>query len=859
MKIIEFVRLVIIPGWKENTKLLTLAILSVAMGVALIVSILNANESIIEQFNHSTSLIQGKQTARLESVSGKTFTDQDLSPAFIEQLKDVEFAPVLEVKAIDEKSQQSITILGVDLLNDYHFRNYDFTNKSKLHKTDSQLEFKDLLDDENGGLIVTEKLAKKLKWNEANQSFFYGSRLLQVKVNDSIHLKDLGITKSEGGFIALTDITYLQKVFNHEKTYSALEFTKITPKELKEQLTLPEGFRLVDPSERRKEIESLTSAFRFNLQALSYIALLVAAYLISQTIFISFQRKNKLIGTLRVLGLSRWQSFVLIMLEALLIGLIGISIGCIFGLILSKFTLLLLSKTVNELYFSVRSNELILSAKGPLIAAGIGLATCILAGLPSAILSARVNPIINLRAISFKNFQQISPWLLGLFYLAGSLSLLFLFLAQTSLFAIPSRYLGFAMALVVLFGLGLISGLFLNGILRFFSSLNNWFGQLIRTKLSSNYIRLWIATGALICGLSMTISISLMIDSFRETVKDWVNDSLKADVYLSAIRKDQDNLNPQLLEIASGWPEVEEVNYLSKHQTNLNGKMAIIGGTNLKCQLRSLKFISQLPGLKKLLFDPENGNNYVLVSNTFAFKRSLEVGDTVLLDTFLGPKKLKIAGVYQDYSSEHGYLLMDRAYYLQLFKNDKISNIAFYLEPDAQLDSVLAKLNNIDPQILNLKAVKVQTNGELRKTVLKIFDQTFQVSYMFFWIALFISIMTVALTLFSCIEENSYLNLVNRYLGTTVKQLVAVEVSQGLLITIVSIILSIPGGYWLAIILKETVNNNSFGWIIYLHCNWLNISMIVGLALIGAVIGSLYPVWAARKLIVSNSLVREVG
>ena len=530
------------------------------------------------------------------------------------------------------------------------------------------------------------------------------------------------------------------------------------------------------------------------------------------------------------------------MLESLLLGLFGVILGCGLGLLLSKFVLISLQKTINELYFSVQSTELLFSAKGLIIGAIIGLTVSILAALPSAWFSTKVNPAFNLQEAAFKNFQFLPSSRLYFLYSVGGLILIFLIFTQNFLFEISNRYLGFIMALAALLGLSLLAGYFLALNLQWQASLQNWFSKLFSVRFSINFIRLWIATGALICGLSMTISISIMIDSFRQTVQSWVNDTLQADIYISSVYKDDESgFDENLLKTALTWPEVKAIDSLSKHKTFWNNKPIIIGGANLQIQVKNLKFIQADPELENKVL---NQNNYVIVSNTLALKHKLKLNSEIPLETFEGSVKMKVAGIYQDYSSEHGYILMRRELYTKLFKQSKITNMALYLAQNADEDTIRSKLPI---------SLKVQNNTQLRKTVLNIFDQTFQISYLFFWIALIISVLTVALTLFSCIEENAYLNQIKYYLGTTLGQIFSFELMQGFLIVCTALAFSLPGGYWLAYILKNTINNNSFGWIIYLNPNLQSIAFISGLAIFGALIGCLLPlvlVYRRKKMLV---------
>jgi putative ABC transport system permease protein len=96
-------------------------------------------------------------------------------------------------------------------------------------------------------------------------------------------------------------------------------------------------------------------------------------------------------------------------------------------------------------------------------------------------------------------------------------------------------------------------------------------------------------------------------------------------------------------------------------------------------------------------------------------------------------------------------------------------------------------------------------------------------------------------------------------LGVSLGQLYALEIGQSLIITFIALLVSLPSGYWLAYILQNTVNNNSFGWIIYLKVNSESIIFISICSLIGSVIGSIFPIWSQRKLIAATTLIREMG
>ena len=72
-------------------------------------------------------------------------------------------------------------------------------------------------------------------------------------------------------------------------------------------------------------------AFRWNLRVLSYISLVVGAFLIYNTISVSVVRRRGEIGVLRAVGASRATVLALFLAEAALLGIVGAAIGVALG------------------------------------------------------------------------------------------------------------------------------------------------------------------------------------------------------------------------------------------------------------------------------------------------------------------------------------------------------------------------------------------------------------------------------------------------------------------------------------------------------------------------------------------------
>src|SRR3989304_6548980 len=103
------------------------------------------------------------------------------------------------------------------------------------------------------------------------------------------------------------------------------------------------------PSEGRSQaVEQITSAFRTNLTALSLLGLTVGLFLIYNTMTFSVVQRRQVFGTLRALGVSGREIFILVLGEALLVGIVGSVLGILLGVLLGRGAVDQVSQTLNE-------------------------------------------------------------------------------------------------------------------------------------------------------------------------------------------------------------------------------------------------------------------------------------------------------------------------------------------------------------------------------------------------------------------------------------------------------------------------------------------------------------------------------
>src|SRR6185436_11284887 len=156
---------------------------------------------------------------------------------------------------------------------------------------------------------------------------------------------------------------------------------------------LPSSYALEKPGVRGDENQRMLRAFRWNLRVLSYISLIVGAFLIYNTISVSVVRRRAEIGVLRALGTSRIGVLWLFLGEALLLGLAGSLLGVLLGRLLAEGAVGLIADTVNSLYTSSRPAKVEMSLGAVLSGVVAGAAVALASAFAPAREAMGVAPV----------------------------------------------------------------------------------------------------------------------------------------------------------------------------------------------------------------------------------------------------------------------------------------------------------------------------------------------------------------------------------------------------------------------------------------------------------------------------------
>jgi putative ABC transport system permease protein len=164
-----------------------------------------------------------------------------------------------------------------------------------------------------------------------------------------------GVARAAGGDLLVTDLFTAQRLLGKEGSVDRVDIA-LDPGQPREAIAarvravLPAGLALQSPGRSAATADRMVRAFRFNLNALASLTLLVAMFLIANAVSISVLRRRPEIATLRALGASRSSIFAVFVAEGLAIGLLGTLLGEAGGIFLARAALKTVAGTVSSIY-----------------------------------------------------------------------------------------------------------------------------------------------------------------------------------------------------------------------------------------------------------------------------------------------------------------------------------------------------------------------------------------------------------------------------------------------------------------------------------------------------------------------------
>ncbi|MBZ0302638.1 MAG: ABC transporter permease, partial [Anaerolineae bacterium] len=778
-----------------------LFVIGVALGVAMVIAIDLANGSASRAFDLSTESITGRATHQING--GPSGVPTDIYTRLRVDLGLRAVAPVVSqyVRGVD-LGDQPLRLLGVEPFAEPPFRDY-LTDIEVAGQSENAFEALTAFIAQPDTILMSQPLAERF-------GIVVGDSITLRPGNERVTARVVGLLQPADSVSAqalddllLTDIASAQEMIGRPGFVTRIDLIPPDGYDTAQiEALLPPGVTLTSAQEANSTLAQMTAAFELNLQALSLLALTVGVFLIYNTVTFSVIQRRPMLGTLRALGATRRQIFGLILGEAFVLGLVGTVLGLGLGIIFGRGAVGLVSQTISDLYYTVNVQSVSVAPVTLVKGALIGLFASVAAALIPSYDATRTPPAGVLRR---SDVEQRAMRLIPVMTLAAIvLNGLGYLLLQ-----IPTQDIVVAFTALFAFVLGgaLFTPVVLLAMMRLATPLTDAafgvLGRMAPRAVLRSLSRTSVAVAALTVAVSVIVGVSVMIGSFRSTVANWLDTTLGADIYISppliTANRATVDVDPAILDALRQVDGVQRVEYVRSvtvtapdypdlPPVNLNA-----GSGDISARPRRFTWVTTPD-----YWDAMNAGQ-ILVSEPFAFRRAITPEHNQLtLETDQGPQTFTIAGVYYDYSTDQGEVAMAYAIYRQYYDDPFISSAALFLDPDAEGQAVIDRLQT---QTLVGTDLNAQANRELRAGVFDVFERAFSITGALQLLATVVAFIGILSALMALQLEHTREYGVMRATGMTPRQLWNFTLIQTGLMGTTAGLLALPIGLVLALVL----------------------------------------------------------
>ncbi len=819
-----------------------LSIVGVGLGVAVVLSVDMAVSSARRGFTLSAETVAGRATHQAVGGPGGI---PDTAFARLRAVPGVDAAaPVVEGDVAALPSGEALRVLGVDPFSEAPFRRYT--------GGEAERPAAPLLIGVSAGM-VSRGTAASLGVGEGDWlALDVGGRRDSVRIVALLEPADeasrLGLEN-----LLLLDVGTAEALLRRRGLDRVDLILSGDSAAARVEAALPGGAELRQSGAAAGQLRDMTRAFDLNLRALSLLALIFGLFLIYNSVTFSVVQRRRLLGTLRALGATRGQVFALVLAEASFLAVAGVVLGTGLGFLLAEGLLRLVTRTIQDLYFVVTVRELIVSPITVAKALGLGIGGTLLAALPPAYEAATTHPRAALLRSELetglrRRLPLVSAAGLGLAAAGG------LVLKVSG--GVDGSFVGL---FGVIIGISLLTPLATVVLMRALKpaagAVFGVLGRMAAGGVIAGLSRTGPAVATLTIAVSVTIGVAVMIGSFRGSVVRWLDRTLSADVYVAPMQPS--GSAPVAIALAAvhaivSDPAVAEVRrYRRGEVASARGPVDLMAIGN---DSRLRYHFTFLAGDVNAFWSDFVAGRVLMVSEPFAYHAGVEVGDTVRLRTPAGLEPFPVAGVYRDYGSDRGVVMISYPAYERLWGDSAVTTLALILEPGADRDAAIQRMREGTAAI---QALTIRSNSALARASLVVFDRTFAITQVLRLLSLIVAFVGVLSALMALQLERGRELGVLRANGLTPGQVWAMVASQTGLMGLVAGLMAVPLGLLLSVLMVEFVNRRSFGWTVELYAPPGVLLQAVAIAVAASLLAGIYPSWRMARTSPAEALRSE--
>ncbi len=797
---------------------------AVVLGVALGMAVQAVHEAALSEFSRGLRAMAGE--ADLQVVGPRAGFDEGVYGLLAARPEVAEASPVVEVEAKLAEREETLQLLGVDPFVVARVTPALLGRPATVPDGAQGSDRFAVLDEDALFLNAAARTALGVKTDDSVQ-VQVGTQGLQLRMAGDLP----GAADSPP--VGVMDIAAVQDRFARLGRLTRIDLRLAegaAPEAVRARLQtlLPAGVLIEAPQAAENQAANLSRAYRVNLTLLAAMALLTGGFLVFSAQALSVVRRSTEFAFLRAIGLARHSLFAWLIAEGAVVGLAGGLVGVALGHGLAWAMLGVLGGDLGAGYFVGLKPQLSFQPEVGAIYVTLG----VLAGVAGAWLparqAARVSP-----AQALKAGNEVAL-LAGHGHVRLGLGLLATSLAACWIPPVNDLPVGGYLAIACLLaGSVMLLPALAVGLARLLPDRGPVAARLAAARLGAAPGHVVVAAAGVLTSVALAAAMAIMVASFRDSVDEWLNQLLPADLYLRAgAAQTSGYLDADMQTKIAAVPGVGRVRF-----TRHDNLRMVAGQAPVALIARPVSPNGgELPLVGAAQPGSDGNGPAIWISEAMQDLYGWRPGKRVEIPIAGRPVAVHVAGVWRDYARQSGAVMMDLADYRRLSGDPLANDAAIQLAPGAPASGVAAALTATGGP----GALSIAYPGEIRAISLGIFDRTFAVTYLLEAVAVMIGLAGVAASFAALAAARRPEFGMLRHLGLTRGQIGWMLAQEGALAAGVGVLGGLLAGGAIGLVLIEVVNRQSFHWSMDLHVPWGSLTLfasgLVALAALAAVL-----------------------
>ncbi|MGR5117237.1 FtsX-like permease family protein [Vibrio astriarenae] len=793
-------------------------LIGIVLAVTLFVSVQAINLNAKRSYAESTEQLGAQAKYLIIPTAGQTHLEESLYFKLRQQGLSASL-PVIEGRVRDQQGQRW-NVQGSDLIAAMTSR-MRYSDERTVSLFDSALPLPELLAGKS--IVMMSESQHQSLGGESNI-------ILDDKTTEIAVLPD----DWQLGTRMLMDIGFAQQILNQQGKLSYIAIFDAGGEVQRWQDIIGAQARWIT-NNQSTDLGALTDSFHLNLTAMSLLAFLVGLFIAYNGVKYSLLKRNRLLVQVQQAGIGASIVFTALLIELVILVALGASIGFIFGIQLSHWLHPTVALTLEQLY-------------GATLLPGTWhwqwLAQALVLTLASTLLACwqhfkqRVRqPLSSHGGLYQAPEENNNNQLLAIGVVLTAIAVCGLWVSVHHRFTMA--WLGVLVVSIPLYLPKTLSSLAKGCEQHTEPGLMNYLFAELRELISP----LSLAMMALLLAVTANLGMNTLVGSFEFTLKQWLEQRLHADLYVSPAQS-------EIAKVERALAQFENVETVYKQyyvDDNLQGLPVLLGTKDRDTLEQTMVFKSNLDNFWPRFYRGE----IVAISEPTSEKLGLSLESELKLEG-LKDKALVVGAIFHDYGSPNGEVLLAPKVWLESGFTQVPTSLGIKISGDQQT------MYNQLRQELKLHPSQIYDQAQIKSIALDIFSQTFAITRALNGVTLMVAVIGLFTACFMLLDARKAAIARLFALGVSRNKLMAMVVGQITALVMFTLVIAMPLGALVGYVLTDIVTLRAFGWSLQYLWSWNDAITIAAMTVTVAIVSTLIPLWQLISKPVVTSLQSEV-